>query len=108
MPSPASRHSFTLDADAGELTISVSGAPTKLAWEQLLVDLERYLASVDIVILDGSAWETPAGRRVELLLRERLPTLGVPVLHQGDPHLARWRADGARRPPRRRRSPSAW
>jgi hypothetical protein len=106
--SPPSRPTFTLDADAGELTISVTGTATKLGWEQLLVELERYLPSVDIVILDGTAWDSAPGQRVELLLRERLPAQGVPVLHQGDARLAAWRASGPRRPPRRRRAPSAW
>jgi hypothetical protein len=100
-----------IDADEGELTITVDDEPSTLGWEELLFEMERYLALVDIVILDGPAWDSEAGHRIELLLREALPAQGVPVVHVGDPLLARWRASSPRPrrgPGRRRRSASPW
>ena len=100
-----------IDTDEGELTIFVDDAQPPLGWEQVLFELERYVSLVDIVILDGTAWDTEAGRRVELLLREGLPAQGLPVVHVDDPLLARWRAGSPRPrrgPGRRRGSPSPW
>ena len=103
---------FSLDADAAELEVVVERRLSPFGWEHVIENVDRYVRLVDVVILAGSGWSSPAGRRVELLLRQRLPAQGVAVFHAEDPLVERWRRAGPRRrreaTGRRHRGPSAW
>ena len=103
---------FSIDADAAELEVVVERRLSPFGWEYVVGNVDRYVRLVDIVILAGSGWSSPAGRRAELLLRRRLPAQGVAVLHAEDPLVERWRSAGPRRlreaTGRRHRGPSAW
>ena len=102
---------FLIDPDGAELTIHVPRQLASVGWEALLQRLEHYVAVVDLVVLDGRGWGSSVGRRIELLLREKLPEQGVAVMHADDPRLATFRETEMprRRPPRRNgRSPSAF
>jgi hypothetical protein len=103
---------FSIDSDAAELEIVVDRQLSPFGWEYVIANVDRYVRLVDIVILEGSGWSSPAGRRAELLLRDRLPAQGVPVLHADDPLVDRWRSVGPQRrreaTGRKHRGPNAW
>jgi hypothetical protein len=93
---------FTIEADAAALHVHVERRLSPFGWEHVVATIDRYLGSVDHVVLEGEAWESPAGQRVALSLRQRLPRDGVQVWRRNDQLAVRLHPEP---PPRRARAP---